>query len=749
MKLVILILTLGFLSNAYAAAPLNAAASAGVLFNRTNKNVAPDGLNAVMNTVGLTNLEADASIKANYSSATSVSYFDGTGYLKSFGQITPTISGLTSVGTNAGWAFVTDVFRGGTFYWTNSATTNLGITFPASVGYWVRYIHPGTPITPQMFGAIGDGTTDDTLALEGALAYVSSIRTELYIPAGKYKFTNTLTASSGVTLRGAGTGRDGTSAATTLFYSGSGTAIQKSGTNAVFNFCLKDLTLLGTDGSGGVGLLMDSFQYSTLDNVQFQLFRNVGDTGIGISMVNSNGNCAFNNFYAVRIEDCDTALLMDSANATNATGYNYFSDLVIYQEEDCVILRSTQDNGSIYNTFNGLYIQGSPAASGDCLYIEGLGNKISAYNVDQSGSGKVLWFAKTNASNNKVIFLGGWDDTKYQNDQTVGIGNIVDGDGSFYHSPGKLFFFRNTDGDTEVSFFSSSGGTVEQHFGNDTAGSQSWRFMLEASTATPRMDFRNGNSKVWRFLWAGTTELPGSVVLLNGSGVYGTSTNGATEAMLITTSANNVQVGSHSISGDLQLISRSTNGSISMLTGNPTTLVMALQGDGDINVPLLTPSKIAVIDANNNLVSGSVGESDLAKFSSFVGTNGITVTSNASSLIISLAVTNTTQLTFAQPGVTLTTSTNSQFLVMKNAATLKAVTAYVLVPSSSGNVTFDLWRNGSSILSAPVSLAPSATNATATLSATAISAGDILTPICTGAGTDTEGAAFLIEYTRP
>jgi hypothetical protein len=67
----------------------------------------------------------------------------------------------------------------------------------------------GAPINVLDYGAVGDGTTDCTTAFQTAITYCSTNNRELYVPAGTYKITNTLTKASsfvGVNIRGQGAG---------------------------------------------------------------------------------------------------------------------------------------------------------------------------------------------------------------------------------------------------------------------------------------------------------------------------------------------------------------------------------------------------------------------------------------------------------------------------------------------------------------------------------------------------------------
>lgn len=53
-----------------------------------------------------------------------------------------------------------------------------------------------------MFGAKGDGTSNDTIAIQNAINVATSTQQELRVPAGLYKIMNTLTATNTLTLKG-------------------------------------------------------------------------------------------------------------------------------------------------------------------------------------------------------------------------------------------------------------------------------------------------------------------------------------------------------------------------------------------------------------------------------------------------------------------------------------------------------------------------------------------------------------------
>lgn len=94
---------------------------------------------------------------------------------------------------------------GGNFKWVagSSASTNACMTFSATgvaTGRWVRQLSPGAYLTPQMCGATGDNSHDDTVAIQAALT-VGAGGTVL-CPAGDYKVTDTITVPESTTLSG-------------------------------------------------------------------------------------------------------------------------------------------------------------------------------------------------------------------------------------------------------------------------------------------------------------------------------------------------------------------------------------------------------------------------------------------------------------------------------------------------------------------------------------------------------------------
>jgi hypothetical protein len=139
-----------------------------------------------------------------------------------------------------------------------------------------------SPFDVMAWGAQGDGSTDDTTAINAAIsAAISAGGGKVYIPAGTYKFTNlTCTTSSSTVAIPVYIEGDGMEATVLNCYATSGSALDYYGsstTASVDGGGVSRLTIDGTHASAGVaGLKMhDLFQL----NVQEVFVRNFSGTG--------------------------------------------------------------------------------------------------------------------------------------------------------------------------------------------------------------------------------------------------------------------------------------------------------------------------------------------------------------------------------------------------------------------------------------------------------------------------------------
>ena len=230
-------------------------------------------------------------------------------------------------------------------------------------------------ISVKDFGAVGDGVADDAAAITAAIATGKAV----YLPTGTYKVLTTIVIPTEAMLFGDGKVK------TKILAGTIGMTVMAS-TGIVRNACLRDFTIepASLSGYGGIGLLVDSFAQCHIENIQINGFRN-GSTGVGIKFLNTYGGCYFNNLINLHIENSDTGLLMTGANNTTAVGYMNFSNLVVYQEIDCIVMLCPYENTSIYNYFDIIYIQGDGGA-GYGFKCEGSNNSVEVLVIDQGGS---------------------------------------------------------------------------------------------------------------------------------------------------------------------------------------------------------------------------------------------------------------------------------------------------------------------------------------------------------------------------
>jgi hypothetical protein len=156
-------------------------------------------------------------------------------------------------------------------------------------------------ITVKNFGAIGDGVTDDTVAIQNAIDYVGSyLGGRIFFPAGSYKITSTLSCLyPNILFVGDGSdephniGTQGAAAATKLVWAGAnnGTMLNIGSVNGVNNvkysgggvrsiFFNSGCTTNGTGASYGIDLV--SFNEGVFENV---MFREFGTCGIRVGCI--------------------------------------------------------------------------------------------------------------------------------------------------------------------------------------------------------------------------------------------------------------------------------------------------------------------------------------------------------------------------------------------------------------------------------------------------------------------------------
>jgi len=164
-------------------------------------------------------------------------------------------------------------------------------------------------ISAKMFGATGDGTTDDTTACVTALAYADE--SPVYFPAGTYVITSTLTLASSGTgtfsqsaqIIGAGIGKtifDNQVSSAPLFNLSSGGT---PGTNFAMGAVLKNFKIVTTTSeTAQVGIKISTSYMVDISNVHID-----GLVGDGVQLptvLGDNDGSNMVSFHRVRIENC-------------------------------------------------------------------------------------------------------------------------------------------------------------------------------------------------------------------------------------------------------------------------------------------------------------------------------------------------------------------------------------------------------------------------------------------------------------
>ena len=117
----------------------------------------------------------------------------------------------------------------------------------------------------KAYGAVGNGTTDDTSAIQAAInAANSNGGGVVYFEGATYKITSALTLYSSITLQGVGE-------ESSVIYQTTTTANGLVATDAA-SICLRDIMIKGPGSGSGIGIY---FQWSSAGNNPYHNFTNI------------------------------------------------------------------------------------------------------------------------------------------------------------------------------------------------------------------------------------------------------------------------------------------------------------------------------------------------------------------------------------------------------------------------------------------------------------------------------------------
>lgn len=187
-------------------------------------------------------------------------------------------------------------------------------------------------VTPQDYGAAGDGVTDDTAAIQAALNAVSANGSTVFFPAASYLITGTISITvTGTQIVGSGWGSQ-------ILYNGSSvtTALNASTNLRAF---IRDIRISQTNASHlGTAINASNLSSSTIERVLID----AGSTGaaplVGITM--NASTCHYNEIRACRV----------NYGGTGGIGINIIGNSHSNTVIDCRIIPSgdTSTSAGIY-----------------------------------------------------------------------------------------------------------------------------------------------------------------------------------------------------------------------------------------------------------------------------------------------------------------------------------------------------------------------------------------------------------------
>lgn len=189
----------------------------------------------------------------------------------------------------------------------------------------------------QKYGTVGDGTHDDTAAIQAAINAAQGFGGGVVVlPPGKYKVTSTLSVTaSNVKLQGFGQGAThnpppSVNPATSLTWAGgaSGPVLSFAAVAGGLNLGgngVADLAILNPNGNGTLGLVIDTCTFGTFENLLIDGFTVHGVALQGTVAVNDIGGAQANFFRGINLSGSATG----DALYLFVASHNTFESLVV------------------------------------------------------------------------------------------------------------------------------------------------------------------------------------------------------------------------------------------------------------------------------------------------------------------------------------------------------------------------------------------------------------------------------------
>lgn len=380
----------------------------------------------------------------------------GTNYMAYF------VRGHTTSGDDGGGEFRYD--------YASTAATNTGTIFapPSGVGRYIRVLN-GQPVTPQMFGAKADGTTDDTTRLRAMVSTAKDNRLKILIPKGDYKVnsgtSNVLQIDwDGAIIEGESSAGALTNAPPQRFIDrGSGTTLligTGEATNIIRGVTLRNVGFYSDTAEAGITLT----NYAAQNN--FQRIHVAGYTN-GIRSHWSWGNTFF-----------DLSLLYQKQDGILVTGnaldWRLYSAHIYYSTRDGVRIESDvskPSSGRVTESFaifggsishagsRGLHVDTARGVRDIAVYYEGNGTNDVYFGSGANGCTTSL-AVMLGATGNSIVVDGAYNTVSLPYFYSVSLTNAgVVFNGSNNKLESHPYFCKTLGSGASVTFTSGSGTT--------------------------------------------------------------------------------------------------------------------------------------------------------------------------------------------------------------------------------------------------------------------------------------------------